>query len=82
MCYISIVNMANGNDSDDDDMAFGTSPDQATPGGGFKKIAVKRDHETGEITGWQEFYNMARIDNPTLQVEEQKHTAMFNQAQE
>jgi len=52
MCYISILNMQSGNDSDDDDMAFGTSPSANTSGGGFQKIAVKRDSETGEITGW------------------------------
>lgn len=56
MCYISIVNMANNSDSDDD-MAFSSGPtrgDSVGSGGGgsFKKIAVKRDNETGEITGW------------------------------
>ena len=72
--------MASANDSDDDDMAFGESPTSGAAGNGFQKIAVKRDHETGEITGWQEFYQMARMENPALQAEEQKHTAMFNQA--
>lgn len=73
MCYISIVNMSNNNNSDsDDDMAFSNGPtrgDSISSGGGggsFKKIAVKRDNETGEITGWQDFYNMARLENPSL----------------
>ena len=71
MCYISIVNMNNNSDSDDD-MAFSSGPARDTStgssggGGSFKKIAVKRDNETGEITGWQEFYNMARLENPLL----------------
>lgn len=77
MCYISIINMQNGNsDSDDDLMAF--SPASNTTGSGFQKIAVKRDTETGEITGWQQFYAMARLENPELEAEEQKHTAMFD----
>lgn len=51
-----------GGDSDDDDdaMAFssssgsihGTSGSAAFGSTGFQKIAVKRDHETGEIIGW------------------------------
>ena len=72
MCYISIVNMNNNSDSDDD-MAFSSGPARDSlasgnsgGGGSFKKIAVKRDNETGEITGWQEFYNMARLENPLL----------------
>ena len=81
MCYISIVNMANNSDSDDD-MAFSSGPTRgdsvgSSGGGSFKKIAVKRDNETGEITGWQDFYAMARLENPSLQAEESKHTAMF-----
>ena len=81
--------MAGGGSDSDDDMAFDNGPStrqssgsQVSSGGGFQKIAVKRDSETGEITGWQEFYNMARSDNPTLATEESKHTVMFNQAQE
>ena len=78
MCYISIVNMSNNNNSDsDDDMAFSSGPARVESGstssgggGSFKKIAVKRDTETGEITGWQDFYAMARLENPTLQAEE------------
>ena len=47
------MNNGGGSDSDDDDMAFGESP-SSTPGTGkgFKKIAVKRDQSTGDITGW------------------------------
>jgi len=56
MCYLSIINMQNGADSDsDDDMAFSSpagSTSGSTRGSGFQKIAVKRDAETGEITGW------------------------------
>ena len=67
MCYISIINMAGGDDSDDDDMAFSSGPDRGnSAGNSFQKIAVKRDSETCEITGWQEFYSMARMDNPNL----------------
>jgi len=74
MCYISIINMAGGDDSDDDDMAFSSGPSKGGSNAqGFQKIAVRRNHETGEITGWQEFYQMARMENPTLQSEEQKH---------
>lgn len=76
----------NGNDSDsDDEMAFSsgfTRDSSASVGSGFTKTAVKRDTETGEITGWQDFYAMARMDNPSLQQEESKHAAMFNEAQE
>ena len=84
MCYISIINMEKADsDSDDDAMAFSSSSNASgSGGGGFQKIAVKRDTETGEITGWQQFYAMARLENPELVAEEQKHTAMFNQAQE
>lgn len=72
------MNVAAGDDSDDDDMAFSqSSSGPITNGGGFEKIAVKRDASTGEITGWQDFYAMARIENPSLQQEEQKHSAMF-----
>ena len=74
--------MANGSDSDDD-MAFdnhSSAKSASSVGGGFEKIAVKRDSETGEITGWQEFYTMASGANPNLQREEQKHSAMFAQA--
>lgn len=80
MCYISVSNLAGGGDSDDDDdMAFSSSSASGGSGGnGFQKIAVRRNHETGEITGWQEFYNMARMDNPNLQSEEQKHQNLFN----
>lgn len=73
----------NNNESDsDDDMAFSNGPARVDSGstsgnGSFKKIAVKRDNETGEITGWQDFYAMARLENPLLQAEESKHTAMF-----
>ena len=77
-----------GGDSDsDDDMVFsnstpGSGKSSSSAHGSFQKIAVKRDAETGEITGWQDFYAMARVDNPSLQAEESKHTAIFNQAQE
>lgn len=73
------MNNGGGSDSDDDDMAFGESP-SSNPGTGkgFHKIAVKRDQSTGDITGWQDFYAMARADNPDLIQEESKHTAMFN----
>ena len=58
--------MQDGSDSDDD-MAFSSSPStNSTSSGGFQKIAVKRDASTGEITGWQDFYAMARIENPDL----------------
>ena len=60
----------NGNDSDsDDEMAFSsgfTRDSSSSVGSGFTKTAVKRDTETGEITGWQDFYAMARLDNPSL----------------
>lgn len=89
MCYLSIINMQGGNDGSDsdDDMAFSTpavnqssASSSSSSRGSFQKIAVKRDAQTGEITGWQDFYAMARIENPSLQAEESKHTAMFNQA--
>lgn len=66
--------MQAGDDSDDD-MAFSNPPSTQTSSGAasFQKIAVKRDTETGEITGWQDFYAMARLDNPVLVQEEQKH---------
>ena len=59
MCYISIINIQGLNDSDsDDEMAFssGFNKPASSDGPGFQKIAVKRDAETGEITGWQDFY--------------------------
>ena len=87
MCYLSIINMqaSAGADSDsDDDMAFSNpaTSDSGSRQNSFQKTAVKRDALTGEITGWQDFYAMARLDNPSLQAEEAKHTAMFTQAQE
>lgn len=91
MCYLSIINMQGGNDGSDsdDDMAFSTpasgavnkqssASSSSSSHGSFQKIAVKRDAATGEITGWQDFYAMARLENPSLQAEESKHTAMFN----
>jgi len=67
MCYISIINMQ-GDDSDDDDFSGGMSFSSRGSGasGGFEKIGVKKDTETGEITGWEAFYAMARDDNPEL----------------
>ena len=66
------MNVAGQDDSDDDDMAFSSSPTDPKHAstGGFEKIAVKRDASTGEITGWQDFYAMARMENPSLQQEE------------
>ena len=65
MCYLCVINI-NAKDSDsDDDMAFSQSASDRG-NSGFAKIAVRRDVETGEITGWQDFYNMAREDNPNL----------------
>lgn len=58
-------------------MAFSQSASERQ-NNGFAKIAVRRDVTTGEITGWQDFYNMARMENPNLQEEEAKHAAMFN----
>ena len=82
MCYLSIINMQGADSDSDDDMAFSSpspgSSAHGSAGGGFQKIAVKRDTETGEITGWGEFYAMARMENPSLQAEESKHTAMLN----
>lgn len=67
MCYISVTNMAGNDSDDDDDMAFSSGPGGHSSGGGdFQKIAVKRDRETGEIIGWQEFYQMASLENPNL----------------
>lgn len=43
---------------------------------------MKRDAETGEITGWEDLYAMASHDNPSVRAEESKYTAIFNQAQE
>ena len=56
MCYLSTINLQGGDSDSDDDMAFsnpsigsnGSTPNQNN----FNKIAVKRDAETGEITGW------------------------------
>ena len=73
MCYISIINIQGQNDSDsDDEMAFtsGFNKSNSSDGPGFQKIAVKRDAETGEITGWQDFYQMARLQNPDFFDEE------------
>lgn len=39
-----------GEDGVEDKAASGFGNDKA--GGGFAKVAVKRDHETGEIVGW------------------------------
>ena len=62
--------MQGGNSDSDDDMAFSNSTSgsmsSSSTQNSFQKIAVKRDAETGEITGWQDFYNMARIENPSL----------------
>ena len=35
--------------------------------GTFQRTAVKRNHETGEIQGWQEFYELVRMDDPSLE---------------
>ena len=56
MCYISIINMQGGDSDDDDGMAFSSTPASTPSGGGFEKIGVKKDTETGEITGWEAFY--------------------------
>ena len=81
MCYISIINMQGGGSSDEEEdggMSFGSRGSSAAASGGFSKIGVKKDTETGEITGWEDFYAMARSDNPQLEQEEHKHTAVFN----
>jgi len=57
-----------GSSSDEDDgFAFSSHSSAGSSasgsGGGFQKIGVKKDTETGEITGWEAFYAMASDGN-------------------
>ena len=64
----------------DDDFCFDVSPtsdsgsmvDDGTSstysrGSSFRRTAVTRNHDTGEITGWEEFYSLVCLDAPGLQ---------------
>ena len=48
--------------------------------GGFQRTAVKRNHETGEIQGWQEFYELVCMDDPSLEGEMQINRAKQERA--
>jgi hypothetical protein len=50
----------------DDDFCFDSSPGQAQRSS-FIRTAVRRNHETGEIQGWQEFYRLVCMDDPSKQ---------------
>lgn len=39
---------------------------RSTFGSSFKKTSVGRNTETGEIQGWQEFYELVCLDSPDL----------------
>jgi len=55
-------------------MGMGTAEDESSDkfqpnlskgnSGGFEKVGVKKDHATGEIVGWQEFYKQVQSGNP------------------
>ena len=53
----------------DDDFAFdftlGSEENKLTQNSTFKKTTVSRNNETGEIQGWQEFYKLVCLDDPS-----------------
>ena len=55
----------------DDDFAFdftlGSEENKLTQNSTFKKTTVSRNNETGEIQGWQEFYKLVCLDDPSQQ---------------
>ena len=59
---------------DDDDDANNFSSGGMSKSGGFAKVGVKKDHATGEIVGWKEFYEQVVSSNTiphNSQVDEQ-----------
>ena len=52
MCYLSILNLQDNFNNDDEEDKF-TSAGNA---GSFVKKGVKKDQSTGEIVGWSDFY--------------------------
>ena len=60
MCYISILNLQKAGNDDEGDMNSFNSSGNA---GSFVKSGVKKDHVTGEIVGWQDFYNKVSQNN-------------------
>ena len=48
----------------DDDFCFDVSPTRES-GTSFSRTAVRRNTETGEIQGWQEFYELVCMDDPS-----------------
>lgn len=52
----------------DDDFCFDarTIVDADGKHSSFSRTAVRRNTETGEIQGWQEFYHLVSMDDPTM----------------
>ena len=56
----------------DDDFDFGSQSSLSAvavnrePSQSFTRTRVMRDYSTGEIKGWEEFYDLVRLNEPTL----------------
>ena len=75
LCYLSQMNNMERKSQqlNDDDFCFDVSPTGSTPGEprqqSFTRTAVRRNTETGEISGWQEFYDLVCMDDPNMQTD-------------
>ena len=72
LCYLSKMNNMERKSQmvNDDDFCFDVSPTQGQDSS-FSRTTVNRNTETGEIQGWQEFYELVCMDGPALSSEDQ-----------
>ena len=74
LCFVAARNNSNRKSAmlkvDDDDFLFDMSPQEHSTSssfsGSFQKTSVGRNTETGEIQGWQEFWQLVCLDDPSL----------------
>ena len=73
LCALCFLAASNLDDSgSDDDFDFDRANDSERSEGSFTRTRVMRDYTTGEIKGWDEFYQLVRLDDPTLSQSRQK----------
>ena len=59
MCTIAIKNAEQQTNAESEEMEFESDNKERAS---FEVVKVRRDMKTGEIKGWEEFYNLVSMD--------------------
>ena len=79
MCTIAIKNADSQTLAASEEMEFESDNKER---GSFEVVKVRRDIKTGEIKGWEEFYNLVSLEQEDLQGEEATYKAKVQKTEE